>query len=205
MGLRVDASPRRSPQATAQRGGVGRRLVDVRDGEFVSIIGRAVRQVDLFQIIGGLLASDAGRVEIDGASPNGTRHAIGMVFPGGVDLPLAHRARQRSPSRSNWRACPSRADRGGRAISSGWSGSTASSSAYPDELSGGMRSARRWPDSGVRAAHRADGRAVRRARRADPHPAGRQVLQIWRTLQQTTLLITHNITKRCSSVIASRS
>src|SRR5439155_18172342 len=55
--------------------------LDVREGEFVSVIGPSgCGKSTLFQIIGGLLAGDAGNVCIDGERINGSHRDIGMVF-----------------------------------------------------------------------------------------------------------------------------
>lgn len=53
----------------------------VREGEFVSVIGPSgCGKSTLLNIIGGLEAPDRGRVLIDGHLASGTHHDIGMVF-----------------------------------------------------------------------------------------------------------------------------
>jgi NitT/TauT family transport system ATP-binding protein len=170
--------------------------LDVREGEFVSLIGPSgCGKSTLFQIIGGLLAGDAGSVRVDGHPINGSHHDIGMVFQeestfpwrsvlDNVAFPLelagAPRARREEAARRFIRLV----------------GLEGFESRFPDELSGGMRQRT----------------AIARTLAAEPRILlmdepfasldeqtrillGDKVLQIWRHLKQTTLLITHNITE----------
>jgi NitT/TauT family transport system ATP-binding protein len=170
--------------------------LDVREGEFVSVIGPSgCGKSTLFQIIGGLLPGDAGRVRIDDHAIDGSHRDIGMVFQEESTFP--------------WRtvldniAFPlelagiPKAEREKRARHFihlvGLDGFEAR---YPDELSGGMR--QRTAIARTLAAQ------PRILLMDEPFAAldeqtrillGDKVLQIWRELMQTTLLITHNITE----------
>ena len=170
--------------------------LDVREGEFVSVIGPSgCGKSTLFQIIGGLLAGDGGNVRIDGERINGSHRDIGMVFQeestfawrsvlDNVAFPLELSGMQRSR----------REDAARRLIR--LVGLDGFESRFPDELSGGMRQRT----------------AIARTLAAEPRILlmdepfasldeqtrillGDKILQIWRELKQTTLLITHNITE----------
>jgi NitT/TauT family transport system ATP-binding protein len=166
--------------------------LDVCEGEFVSVIGPSgCGKSTLFQIIGGLLGSDAGSVCVDGQRINGSHRDIGMVFQEDSTFP--------------WRSVldnvafplelagmpKSRRDETARRLIRlvGLDG-------FPDELSGGMRQRT----------------AIARTLAVEPRILlmdepfasldeqtrillGDKILQIWRQLKQTTLLITHNITE----------
>jgi NitT/TauT family transport system ATP-binding protein len=170
--------------------------LDVRDGEFVSIIGPSgCGKSTLFQIIGGLLASDAGTVALDGATANGARHAIGMVFQEESTFPwrtvLDNVAFPLELARVPKAERLERARHFIRLV-----GLDGFEQRYPDELSGGMRQRT--------ALARTLAFEPRIVLMDEPFAAldeqtrillGDQVLQIWRALRQTTLLITHNITE----------
>jgi NitT/TauT family transport system ATP-binding protein len=170
--------------------------LDVREGEFVSVIGPSgCGKSTLFQIIGGLLGSDAGSVCVDGQRINGSHRDIGMVFQeestfpwrsvlDNVAFPLELAGMPKSRREEEAR----------RLIHlvglDGFEGR------FPDELSGGMRQRT----------------AIARTLAVEPRILlmdepfasldeqtrillGDKILQIWRQLKQTTLLITHNITE----------
>jgi NitT/TauT family transport system ATP-binding protein len=170
--------------------------LDVREGEFVSVIGPSgCGKSTLFQIIGGLTAGDAGEVRVGGQVCNRAHRDIGMVFQEESTFP--------------WRtvldnvAFPlelaglAKAEREAKAKHfirlvdlAGFEGR------YPDELSGGMR--QRVAIARTLAA------TPRILLMDEPFAAldeqtrillGDKILDIWRELKQTTLLITHNITE----------
>ena len=170
--------------------------LDVREGEFVSVIGPSgCGKSTLFQIIGGLLAGDGGNVRVDGHPIDGSHRDIGMVFQeestfpwrtvlDNVAFPLelvgVPRSRREEAARRLIRLV----------------GLEGFETRFPDELSGGMRQRT----------------AIARTLAAEPRILlmdepfasldeqtrillGDKILQIWRQLKQTTLLITHNITE----------
>ena len=103
----------------------------VREGEFVSVIGPSgCGKSTLFNIIGGLIDSDTGRVLVDGEPVRGSHHAIGMVFQEDSTFP----SRCYGP-RETWRGWRSASGWSVRDISYGWSAWTDSSgatrSSYP--------------------------------------------------------------------------
>lgn len=195
--LKVDGI---SKTFTASDGGTVPALVDasfeVRAGEFVSIIGPSgCGKSTLFQIIGGLLSADSGRVLVNGHATNGAHHDIGMVFQeestfpwrtvlDNVCLPLElarlPRAEREAKARHFIRLV----------------GLEGFERKFPDELSGGMRQRT--------AIARTLAFEPRILLMDEPFASldeqtrillGDKILHIWRELQQTTLLITHNITE----------
>ena len=166
----------------------------VKKGEFVALIGPSgCGKSTLFNIIGGLIGEYAGRVLVDGAPIAGAHHAIGMVFQEESTFP--------------WRttldniafplevAGVRKAEREARARDLvklvGLEGFEAR---YPAELSGGMRQRT--------ALARTLAFQPKILLMDEPFAAldeqtrlllGDKLLQIQQALQQTTLLITHNI------------
>ena len=148
----------------------------VAPGEFVSVIGPSgCGKSTLFNIIGGLL---------DGYRGHGAGRRRGHQrpasfdrddLPGGIDLSLAHRDRQRRiPARARGAAEGASAT-SARGISWRLVGLDGFERRYPTELSGGMRQRVSMARTlAARAQDHADGRAVRGARRADAAPARRQ-------------------------------
>ena len=169
---------------------------DVRPGEFLSVIGPSgCGKSTLFNVIGGLLAHNQGRVAVSGEQINGPHKSIGMVFQEESTFP--------------WRTVidnvafpleliglpkPERIKRARHFIA--LVGLDGFENRYPGELSGGMR------------------QRVSLARTLASEPKillmdepfaaldeqtrlllGDKVLQIQQQLKQTTLLITHNITE----------
>jgi NitT/TauT family transport system ATP-binding protein len=169
--------------------------LEVARGEFVAVIGPSgCGKSTLFNIVGGLIDGYEGRVLVDGAAATGKRE-IGMVFQEESTFP--------------WRTCLdnvafpleiaglARAERTERARHFlRLVGLEGFENRYPSELSGGMRQRT--------AIARALAFAPKIMLMDEPFAAldeqtrillGDKVLQIWRELEQTTLLITHNITE----------
>jgi NitT/TauT family transport system ATP-binding protein len=169
---------------------------DVRPGEFLSVIGPSgCGKSTVFNIIGGLLEDYDGRVTVAGETIRGPHESIGMVFQEestfpwrtvieNVAFPLEIAARPKAE----------RLERARHFIR--LVGLDGFENRYPSELSGGMR------------------QRVAIARTLASQPKillmdepfasldeqtrlllGDKVLQIQQELQQTTLLITHNITE----------
>ncbi|HEX9466501.1 MAG TPA: ABC transporter ATP-binding protein [Alphaproteobacteria bacterium] len=170
--------------------------VDVREGEFVSVIGPSgCGKSTLFQIIGGLLAGDAGTVRIDDHAVSGSHRDIGMVFQEESTFPWRTVLDNVAfPLELAGMARPQRDKRARHFIH--LVGLDGFEARYPDELSGGMR--QRTAIARTLAAE------PRILLMDEPFAAldeqtrillGDKILQIWRELKQTTLLITHNITE----------
>lgn len=168
----------------------------VKKGEFVSIIGPSgCGKSTLFAIIGGLLDNYEGRVLVDGHAVDGAHHDIGMVFQEestfpwrttieNIAFPLEVAGvpkKERLEKAAHFLDLVGLADFAHR---------------YPSELSGGMRQRT--------AMARTLAFEPKILLMDEPFAAldeqtrlllGDQVLRIWRELNQTTLLITHNITE----------
>jgi NitT/TauT family transport system ATP-binding protein len=168
--------------------------LEIETGEFVSIIGPSgCGKTTLFNIIGGLDTADAGRVLVGGVPVKGTHRDIGMVFQEESTFP--------------WRtvldnvAFPlevaniSKAEREARAMKLiKLVGLDGFERRYPSELSGGMRQRTALARTLV-----AEPRILLMD---EPFAAldeqtrlllGEKLLEICQTLNQTTLLITHNL------------
>ena len=168
----------------------------VAPGEFVSIIGPSgCGKSTLFNIIGGLVGDYEGRVRVAGDTVSGTHPAIGMVFQEESTFP--------------WRtvldnvafaleiagvAKAERQERATRFVT--MVGLSGFERRYPAELSGGMRQRV--------ALARTLASKPQILLMDEPFAAldeqtrlllGDRVLQIQQELQQTTLLITHNLTE----------
>ncbi len=170
--------------------------LSVDTGEFVSIIGPSgCGKSTLFNIIGGLLTDYEGEVTIDGASLDGPHSHIGIVFQeestfpwrtalGNVALPL------------ELAGVPA-AERDARARELiKLVGLEGFEHRHPAELSGGMKQRI--------AIARTLAFQPRILMMDEPFGAldeqtrlllGDKILQIWREIKQTTLLITHNISE----------
>ena len=175
---------------------VDRVSFEVAKGEFVSLIGPSgCGKSTLFNVIGGLVGDFEGRVAVDGLAISGTHPAIGMVFQDESTFPW--RTVQDNVAFPLELAGVGRRERHERArhfVS--MVGLDGFERRYPAELSGGMRQ---------RVAIARTLASVPRILLMDePFAAldeqtrlllGDKVLQIHQELQQTTLLITHNITE----------
>ena len=168
----------------------------VREGEFVSIIGPSgCGKSTLFNAIGGMIDGYEGEIRVDGERISGTHKDIGIVFQEestfpwrtvleNVALPLEIIG---MPRRERVREAQHYID---------LVGLTGAENRYPAELSGGMRQRT--------AIARTLAFRPKVLLMDEPFGAldeqtrlllGDRVLSIHKELQQTTLLITHNITE----------
>ncbi|MEE8394908.1 MAG: ABC transporter ATP-binding protein [bacterium] len=169
---------------------------EVAEGEFVSIIGPSgCGKTTLFNIIGGLLESDSGRVLVDDQPIKGSHRAVGMVFQEESNFPW--RTVLKNVALPLEVAGVARAER--ERIARHFIqlvGLEGFEQRYPAELSGGMLQRT----------------AIARTLAYSPRimlmdePFGSldeqtrllladKLMQICREIDQTTLLITHNITE----------
>jgi NitT/TauT family transport system ATP-binding protein len=165
-------------------------------GEFVSIIGPSgCGKSTLFNLVGGLLSISDGTIRIDGEAINGPHKSIGMVFQEDATFPWRTVIDNVAfPLELQGMAKGERLDRARHFVS--LVGLQGFEKRYPAELSGGMR------------------QRVSIARTLASEPKlllmdepfasldeqtrlllGDKVLQIQQELNQTVLLITHNITE----------
>jgi len=168
----------------------------VRPGEFLSVIGPSgCGKSSLFNVIGGLLGQHQGTVRVAGETVTGPHKAIGMVFQEESTFPWRNVTDNVAfPLELVGLDRARRAERAKHFIS--LVGLDGFEKRYPGELSGGMR------------------QRVSLARTLASEPKillmdepfaaldeqtrlllGDKVLQIQQQLQQTMLLITHNITE----------
>jgi len=169
---------------------------DVAPGEFLAVIGPSgCGKSTLFNIIGGLLGGYGGSVTVGGETIAGPHRSIGMVFQEESTFPWRNVVDNVAfPLEIAGVPRRERLDRARRFVS--MVGLDGFENRYPSELSGGMR------------------QRVSMARTLASEPKillmdepfaaldeqtrlllGDKVLQIQQQLQQTTLLITHNITE----------
>ncbi len=170
--------------------------IDVRAGEFVTLIGPSgCGKSTLFNIIGGLESSDTGAARIDGQPVRGTHKDIGMVFQEESTFPwrtvLDNVAFPLEVAGMARRTREEKAMRFVRLV-----GLEGFERRYPAELSGGMRQ---------RAALARTLAAEPRILLMDEPFAsldeqtrlllGEKLIEICQALDQTTLLITHNLSE----------
>ncbi|WP_226899932.1 ABC transporter ATP-binding protein [Nonomuraea phyllanthi] len=113
--------------------------VDVRPGEFVSIVGPSgCGKSTLLKLVSGLLKPSAGAVRLLGGSVDGPRHDVGFVFQRAALLEW-RTARRNILLQAEMRGMPEReaAQRAGELIE--MTGLTGFEDALPHELSGGMQ------------------------------------------------------------------
>ncbi len=170
--------------------------LSVAEGEFVSVIGPSgCGKSTLFSIIGGLAGDYEGDVLVDGQRVRGTHRDIGMVFQEESTFPwrttlenVAFPLEIAGMPRAEREAAARRFIR--------LVGLEGFEDRYPSELSGGMKQRT--------AIARTLAFSPKIMLMDEPFGAldeqtrmllGDKILQIWRELKQTTLLITHNITE----------
>jgi NitT/TauT family transport system ATP-binding protein len=170
--------------------------LDVKPGEFLSIIGPSgCGKSTLFNVVGGLLGHHSGKVSVSGETIDGPHKSIGMVFQEESTFPWRTVIDNVAfPLELVGMAKEERNKKARHFIS--LVGLDGFENRYPGELSGGMR------------------QRVSLARTLASEPKillmdepfaaldeqtrlllGDKVLQIQQQLNQTTLLITHNITE----------
>ena len=170
--------------------------LEVGRGEFVSIIGPSgCGKSTLFGIIGGLIPEYEGRVLIEGQAANGAHQPIGMVFQEESTFPW--RTTLENVAFPLEVAGVPRAEREARARHFiKLVGLQGFERYYPAALSGGMKQRT--------AVARALAYQPKILLMDEPFGAldeqtrlllGDKLLEIWQALQQTMLLITHNITE----------
>jgi NitT/TauT family transport system ATP-binding protein len=169
----------------------------VRPGEFLSVIGPSgCGKSTLFNIIGGLTTADRGQVLIDGKeAARGPRRTIGMVFQEESTFPWRTTIENVAfPLQAAGMPKAERLERARALIK--LVGLEGFENCYPSELSGGMRQRT--------AIARTLAFRPRILLMDEPFASldeqtrlllGDKVLQIQQQLQQTTLLITHNLTE----------
>jgi NitT/TauT family transport system ATP-binding protein len=169
---------------------------NVTPGEFISVIGPSgCGKSTVFNVIGGLLSNHAGKVAVAGETINGPHRSIGMVFQEESTFPWRTvKDNVAFPLELTGMARAERMEKARHFIA--MVGLDGFENRYPGELSGGMR------------------QRVSLARTLASEPKillmdepfaaldeqtrlllGDKVLQIQQQLNQTTLLITHNITE----------
>jgi NitT/TauT family transport system ATP-binding protein len=168
--------------------------LELSEGEFVAIIGPSgCGKSTLFNIVGGLMKSDSGRVLVDGHPVNGSHHDIGMVFQEESTFPWRTVIDNIAfPLEVAGMDAAQRYEKARGMIE--LVGLSGFERRYPGELSGGMRQ------------RTAIGRTLAAEPRIllldEPFASideqtrlllGEQLLAICAKLKQTTLLITHNI------------
>lgn len=170
--------------------------LSVRKGEFVSIIGPSgCGKSTLFGIVGGLVAGHSGNVRIDGTEVSGSHKDVGIVFQEESTFPWRTTLQNVAlPLEVQGMAKADREERARHFIR--LVGLEGFENHYPSQLSGGMKQRT----------------AVARTLAYEPkimlldEPFGAldeqtrlllgdKLLEIWAKLNQTMLLITHNITE----------
>jgi NitT/TauT family transport system ATP-binding protein len=194
--LVVDDLSKRFANAESELVALDQVSFTVAPGEFLAVIGPSgCGKSTLFNIIGGLLSGYQGRVAVAGETISGPHQSIGMVFQEESTFPWRSVIDNVAfPLEIAGMAKRERLERARRFVV--MVGLDGFEKRYPSELSGGMR------------------QRVSMARTLASEPKillmdepfasldeqtrlllGDKVLQIQQQLQQTTLLITHNITE----------
>ncbi len=170
--------------------------LEVAQGEFVSIIGPSgCGKSTLFGIVGGLIPEYEGRVLVDGQEANGAHQHIGMVFQEESTFPWRTTLENVAfPLEVSGVPRAEREERARHFIK--LVGLQGFEHYYPAALSGGMKQRT--------AVARALAYEPKIMLMDEPFGAldeqtrlllGDKLLDIWQTLKQTMLLITHNITE----------
>lgn len=170
--------------------------LEIEQGEFISVIGPSgCGKSTLFNIIGGIISSDTGRVVVDGKTVTGTHKDIGMVFQEESTFPWRTVLNNVAfPLEAAGMARAEREEKARHFIR--LVGLSGFEQHYPYQLSGGMR--QRTSIARTLASE------PRILLMDEPFGAldeqtrlllGDKLLQICEELNQTTMLITHNITE----------
>jgi len=170
--------------------------LSVRQGEFVSIIGPSgCGKSTLFNIIGGLITNFDGRVLIDGQPVQGAHRDVGVVFQEESTFPWRTTLQNVAfPLETQGMPRAEREERARHFIR--LVGLEGFENHYPTQLSGGMKQRT--------AVARTLAYEPRIMLLDEPFGAldeqtrlllGDKLLEIWSALEQTMLLITHNITE----------
>ncbi len=170
--------------------------LSVAEGEFVSVIGPSgCGKSTLFSVIGGLVGDYEGDVVVDGQVVRGTHRDIGMVFQEESTFPWRTTLENVAfPLEVAGMPKAEREEMARRFVR--LVGLEGFEDRYPSELSGGMKQRT--------AIARTLAFSPKIMLMDEPFGAldeqtrmllGDKILQIWRELKQTTLLITHNITE----------
>ena len=170
--------------------------LDVAEGEFVSVIGPSgCGKSTLFNIVGGLIAQYEGSVRIDGRAVDGAHHDVGVVFQEESTFPWRTTLDNVAfPLEVQGLAKADREERARKFVS--LVGLEGFENHYPAQLSGGMKQRT--------AVARTLAYEPRIMLLDEPFGAldeqtrmllGDKMLEIWAALNQTMLLITHNITE----------
>ncbi len=194
--LVVDNLVKQFPTAEGIVAAVDRISFTVRSGEFLSVIGPSgCGKSTLFNIIGGLIDGHQGRVSVAGETVSGPHPAIGMVFQEESTFPWRTVIENIAfPLEIAGMTKAERLERARRFVH--LVGLDGFEKRYPSELSGGMRQRV--------AIARTLAFEPKILLMDEPFAAlddqtrlllGDKVLQIQQELQQTMLLITHNITE----------
>ena len=144
--------------------------LEVRPREFLALLGPSgCGKSTLLYLIGGFLPIEKGTITVDGKPVTAPGPDRGIVFQHFALFPWKTVRANILYGLERHGHAARRAREAGAGTSSIWSGSPASRTAIPSQLSGGMK--QRTAIARTLAfdpEHPADGRAVRRARRADP-------------------------------------
>ncbi len=170
--------------------------LDVAEGEFVSVIGPSgCGKSTLFNIVGGLIAQYEGSVRIDGHAVDGAHSDVGVVFQEESTFPWRTTLDNVAfPLEVQGLAKADREERARKFVS--LVGLEGFENHYPAQLSGGMKQRT--------AVARTLAYEPRIMLLDEPFGAldeqtrmllGDKMLEIWSALNQTMLLITHNITE----------
>ena len=170
--------------------------LDVAEGEFVSVIGPSgCGKSTLFNIVGGLIAQYEGSVRIDGRAVDGAHRDVGVVFQEESTFPWRTTLDNVAfPLEVQGMAKTDREERARKFVS--LVGLEGFENHYPAQLSGGMKQRT--------AVARTLAYEPRIMLLDEPFGAldeqtrmllGDKMLEIWSALNQTMLLITHNITE----------
>jgi NitT/TauT family transport system ATP-binding protein len=194
--LKVEGVAKRFVTATGTVDALAETSIEVRQGEFVAVIGPSgCGKSTLFNIIGGLESADGGRVLVDGKPIAGSHRDIGMVFQEESTFPWRTVVENVAfPLEVAGMGRREREEKAMRFVE--LVGLDGFERRYPAELSGGMRQRT--------ALARTLCAEPRILLMDEPFAAldeqtrmllGEKLIEICQALNQTTLLITHNLSE----------